>query len=336
MNFELPSLPKGVVINIALITAILLGALIAMVGFWTFLPLFMEPVPEKQAPSLAVNFSYLRTVSPGMGWNINGTASNPSNESLNNIKVRVFSDGNVEGYELVIPTLAAGKKTEFVLYPKIKPSAALGKFTVQTVVSVPDTFPAEYELNITISKEAALQQHGPTTVAGLAALYKQKKGVGIKYLKTKDENTAVSYEKGDKFKIVGTQDGLTTTLLFDGINSYLILNGTAYTMGSGGTSTNYLEILPDAKIVGSETVDGKDAAVIEQKWEDKSVNGTSDSMLTKLWYWKDEGMPLKAEIYRNGKLDYRIVVSDMVFGGVSDSDFELPVGIEVKPFIQFS
>ena len=336
MDFELPSLPKGMVLNFALITAILMGALIATVGFWTFLPLFMEPAPAKQSPSLAVNFSYMRTVSPGTDWNINGTAINPSNGSLNNIKIRVFSDGNVEGYELVIPSLAAGERADFVLYPKIKPSAAMGKFTVQTVVSVPDTFPAEYELNVTISKEAILQHHGPATIAGLMVLYKQKVAAGMKYTETKNGDTVTTYTKGDKFKMVGNNGGITTTLLFDGVNSYMIVNGTAYNMGSGGTTTNYLEILPDAKIIGSDTVDGKDATVIEQNWEDKSLNGTSDSMLTKLWYWEEEGVPLKGVIYRNGKLEYELLVSDIVFGGVKDSDFELPVGIPIKPFIQFS
>ncbi len=337
MDFELPALPKAFVINSALIAAILLGALIAIVGFWTFLPLFMGPVPAKQASSLAVNFSYLHIVSPGMAWDINGTATNPSNKTLADIKVRVFSDGNVAGYELAIPTLAAGESKSFTLHPRIKPSAELGNFTVQTVVSVPNTFPAEYELGISIVRETGLQQYAATTAAGLAALFKQRVAAGVKYTITKDDGTAaITYLKGDKSKVVSIGGATETTLLFDGVNSYMIVNGTAYNMGPGGDSTNYLEIMPGAKVVGSEMVNGEDAAVIEQKWEDKSLNGTSDNMLTKLWYWKDEGMPLKAELYRNGKLDYTIAVSNIVFGGVTDSDFKLPAGMEVKPFIQLS
>lgn len=154
MDFDLPSLPKSVVLNSSLIAAILLGAIIAVLAAWTFMPLFLEDVgDQKQQSELVVDFSYLRVVNPGMDWPINGTASNPSNETLNNIKLRVFSDGNIQGYEQIMPSLAAGEIKNFTLYPKIKTSASLGNFTVQTVVSVPDTFPAEYELDIRIEEE---------------------------------------------------------------------------------------------------------------------------------------------------------------------------------------
>lgn len=150
MAFELPSLPKTVVIHAALISAILLSAVIAIVGFWTFLPLFMDAPNELKAGSLEIDFAYIQTVTPGMNWNINGTAHNPSDEAVEEVKIRVYSDGNIQGYEYFIPVLGTKETVSFVLKPKIKESASLGEYTSQTVVSVPGSFPAEYELRINI------------------------------------------------------------------------------------------------------------------------------------------------------------------------------------------
>ena len=151
MGFELPSLPKSVLLNSALIVAILLGAIIAMVGFWQFVPLLLNETTDEQRPSeLEIDFTYMRVVTQGEFWNISGVARNPSNETLNNIKIRIFSDGNIQGYEHTIVTLEGKEQLNFTLYPKIKESALLGDFTAQTVVSVPDTLPAEYMLDIVI------------------------------------------------------------------------------------------------------------------------------------------------------------------------------------------
>ena len=338
MNFELPSLPKGVVINSALITAILLGSLIAVIGLWTFLPLFMKAPPKKQASSLAVNFSYLRTVAPGMDWNINGTATNPSNKTLANIKIRVFSDGNVEGYELVIPSLAAGEKKPFVLYPKIKPSAAFGNFTVQTVVSVPDEFPSEYELGIHITDN--LQPEAASiTATGIAALYEKKKQEGLGYTLTETNGDITNILlKGNKFKISTGDDGTTMVMLFNGTSGYVIMNGTAYSSNpseEGGDSSSYLEIQKGAKVVGTENWPGKEVVVIEREWNETNLMGHTDHMRSKLWYWIGKGVPLKVEIYQNGDKWKEGTIGNFVFGNIADSEFELPPGTPVKPIFQF-
>jgi hypothetical protein len=150
MDFELPSLPKAVVINSALIAAIGLSALIAMVGFWQLLPAFVDRPAQPGQSALEVNFTYLQTIAPGTDWGINGTARNPSNTSLAGIKVRMFSDGNIQGYEYLIPSLGPGESLDFALKPRIKDSAVSGNHTAQLVVTVPDTLPAEYALGITI------------------------------------------------------------------------------------------------------------------------------------------------------------------------------------------
>lgn len=150
MDFELLSLPKVVVINSALIAAIGLSALIAMVGFWQLLPAFVEQPINPEPSALEVNFTYLQTVAPGTDWDINGTAKNPSNASLAGIKVRMFSDGNIQGYEYLIPALGPGESLDFTLKPRIKESAIAGNHTAQLVVTVPDTLPAEYALEISI------------------------------------------------------------------------------------------------------------------------------------------------------------------------------------------
>lgn len=73
------------------------------------------------------------------------------------------------------------------------------------------------------------------------------------------------------------------------------------------------------QLVGSESVDGKACDVYSYS----SPFGTS-----KVWIWKEKGFPLKAEVSGSGQtisIQYR----NVQVGGVADSLFELPAGMEV-------
>lgn len=73
------------------------------------------------------------------------------------------------------------------------------------------------------------------------------------------------------------------------------------------------------QLAGTDVVDGKPCDVY-------IYSGAYGS--SKVWIWKDKGLPLKAEISGSGEkisIQYR----DMQIGGLPDSLFELPLGTQV-------
>ena len=154
MAIELPSLPKSIVFNSSMIAAIALSALIALVFLWQFLPVLMDvPVPANITAELKVDFTYQRTVAPGDDWQLNGTAKNPSDETVNNIVVRVLSDSNVQGADYNIPFLEPGATKGFTISTKIRDAAYEGETSAKALVSVGADVPAEYEIPLTIKRE---------------------------------------------------------------------------------------------------------------------------------------------------------------------------------------
>ena len=152
MAFELPSMPKHVVINLSLIAAIGLAALVAIVMLWQFLPLFTSTINEPVGqPKLNLDITYTHDLTVGMAWTVEGNATNTGNDTLRDVIIRVHSDGNIEGVNKTIPLISAGTSVPFTLTPRVKSSAATGEFTAQLSVRVPETLPTEYELNIVIS-----------------------------------------------------------------------------------------------------------------------------------------------------------------------------------------
>ncbi|MCK4327565.1 MAG: hypothetical protein KAW41_03745 [Candidatus Diapherotrites archaeon] len=155
MDFELPSLPKSVVFNSAVLAAIALSAIIAIVLLWQFLPTFLEEeIILNPAGELKANFTYLRAVSPGEEWQVNGTLRNPSAERLNNITIRLVSDSNIEGAEYFIPSIGPKQMEEFVLDARIRAAAFEGEGTAQVAVKVGDEPSKAYEMPILITRES--------------------------------------------------------------------------------------------------------------------------------------------------------------------------------------
>ncbi|MFC2174596.1 hypothetical protein ACFLQ2_01890 [archaeon] len=154
MALELPSLPKSVVFNSSVIAAIAMSALIAIIFLWQFTPMLMGTLvaPEDSKKELSVDFYYLRQATPGLPWQVNGTATNPGNETLTNINLRIFSDSNIDGADYDIASLAGGATANFTIDAKIRASAFEGKFTAQAIVSVEGQAPTEYAIPVSISR----------------------------------------------------------------------------------------------------------------------------------------------------------------------------------------
>ncbi len=151
MELELPSMPKFMVINIGLISAILLSAVIGIVILWQFIPILLTENVTNTQPEITLDIQYHRLATLGNTWTINGTATNTGNETLTNMKIFIHSDGNIHGDEVNISVISASETVDFSLKSRVKKSASKGPFTAQLSVTVPETIPAEYELSYTIS-----------------------------------------------------------------------------------------------------------------------------------------------------------------------------------------
>jgi outer membrane lipoprotein-sorting protein len=77
--------------------------------------------------------------------------------------------------------------------------------------------------------------------------------------------------------------------------------------------------LPKGQMVGSEAIDGKACDV----YSVSSPYGNA-----KIWLWKEKGFPLKAEIGNAGQT-ITVEYQNLKVGGLDDSLFDLPAGIQV-------
>ncbi len=77
------------------------------------------------------------------------------------------------------------------------------------------------------------------------------------------------------------------------------------------------------KYVGKDTIDGKRCLVYEI---------TEDNVGTsKVWLWEENGIPVRMEVISDGEkmvMEYR----NIKIGGIPDSMFELPAGIQITEF----
>ena len=73
------------------------------------------------------------------------------------------------------------------------------------------------------------------------------------------------------------------------------------------------------KTVGTESIDGKTCLVVEY---------TAEQTTTKMWIWKDRGLPVKMEMTATeGKTT--IEYKNYDFSDIPDSMFELPSGVQI-------
>lgn len=85
-----------------------------------------------------------------------------------------------------------------------------------------------------------------------------------------------------------------------------------------GEASNILDYSPN--IVGTETIDGKDCAVVAYE-----MPGEGN---VKMWIWKDKGFPLKMEMTANGSTT-TIEYGNIDFSDIPDSVFELPDDVQI-------
>ena len=71
--------------------------------------------------------------------------------------------------------------------------------------------------------------------------------------------------------------------------------------------------------LGTETLDGKKCLVIEY---------TMETGKTKSWLWTKYGIPIKTEI-TTAEGTTVVETKNIEFGGISDSMFELPTGVQI-------
>ena len=73
------------------------------------------------------------------------------------------------------------------------------------------------------------------------------------------------------------------------------------------------------KTVGTESIDGKTCLVVEY---------TDEQSTTKMWIWRDRGLPVKMEMTTTeGKTT--IEYKNYDFSDIPDSMFELPSGVQI-------
>jgi outer membrane lipoprotein-sorting protein len=81
----------------------------------------------------------------------------------------------------------------------------------------------------------------------------------------------------------------------------------------------------DLVVLGSEKVDNKDCLIVQH---------SADDYQTKMWIWKEYGLPIKAEIQtEQGLIKHQ--VKDVEFVDIPDNVFQLPPGVETMEIPSF-
>jgi outer membrane lipoprotein-sorting protein len=146
-----------------------------------------------------------------------------------------------------------------------------------------------------------------------------------------DTMTTKVWLKGEKMKFESEVEGETSITIIDGeeevMYMYMPDENMAYKMDMSNAPESAVEetegILDyDYTIIGTETVDGKSCLVVE--W-------TVEGIASKMWVWKDKGFPIKMESTTpQGKMT--IEYKNIQFVNISDSEFELPAGVQIISF----
>jgi len=146
-----------------------------------------------------------------------------------------------------------------------------------------------------------------------------------------DTMTTKVWLKGEKMKFQSEVEGEISISIIDGDEEVMYLympeQNMAYKMDFSNAPESAVdeteEILDyDYEIIGTETVDGKSCLVVQ--W---MVEGHTQ----KMWVWKDKGFPIKMETTTpQGKMT--IEYKNIQLVNISDSEFELPPGVEILSF----
>ncbi len=140
--------------------------------------------------------------------------------------------------------------------------------------------------------------------------------------------TTATWVKKNKMRMERSMQGITTVILVDQdaktAYAYMPAQNTAVEAGlttlskpaaqQAGSIADY-----NPKNLGTESIDGKTCLVVEY---------TAEQAATKMWIWKDRGLPVKWEVTSpTGKIT--IEYKNYDFSDIPDSMFELPSGVQI-------
>jgi len=144
--------------------------------------------------------------------------------------------------------------------------------------------------------------------------------------------------KGKKMRMEGTIEGKSMVYLVDTDMQlayiYFPAENTAMKIGlakaketAGESPTEQSEsiIKYNPVTLGTEVLDGKSCLVIEYTTETESV---------KMWLWKKYGFPIKTETTTD-KGTTVLELKNIELGGIPDSMFELPAGVQIMQIPSF-
>ena len=151
--------------------------------------------------------------------------------------------------------------------------------------------------------------------------------------------TAKFWLKENKIRWEGTAEGQNVVYLIDEdkmtASVYIPAQNMAMNMNFGKTQETVGESPKEQSesvmqynpiTVGSETLDRKNCLVIEY---------TAETGKTKMWLWTKYGIPIKTEM-TTVKGTTVVEIKNIDFGGISDSMFELPAGVQLMQIPSFS
>lgn len=148
---------------------------------------------------------------------------------------------------------------------------------------------------------------------------------------SQDTMTTKVWLKGENMKFESELEGETSITIVNEdeqvMYMYLPDQNMAYKMAFNNVPESAVEETEDIldydyTIIGTETIDGKSCLVVE--W-------TVEGFTSKMWVWKDKGFPIKVETTTSeGKTT--IEYKNIQFVNISDSEFELPGGVEIIEF----
>jgi hypothetical protein len=152
---EIPTIPKSFMVNFNMLMIVVIFFVITFVGLATFIPAFLgnETItPSRQ--QLNVQFTYERVAYVGQPWAVQATVNNPGKQPIDNVTIRIFSDGNVEGDTLELESVLPETTKDYDLRPSIKPAAITGNHSVETFVLIAGEAADQRKLDIEIQPSA--------------------------------------------------------------------------------------------------------------------------------------------------------------------------------------
>lgn len=144
--------------------------------------------------------------------------------------------------------------------------------------------------------------------------------------------TAQTWWKGDKARWEGNFEGQEVVMLMDRgaqeVLVYMPAEGMAFRMDYssaeetvGETPQAQIEEMMEyqPEIIGTEVIDGKECLVATYSKAEEQV---------KIWVWVEYGLPIRTEI-TTAEGTTVMTLANIQIGGVPDSKFELPPGVEI-------